>query len=65
MIDLKGSSNLATDVIHLVILAVSVTMLGVGLWMVAPESMFIGIGALGISGIVAARLIGRGRKRVQ
>ncbi len=54
-----------TDVIHFVVLATSTAMLGVGLWMISPQSMFIGIGGLGVCGIVAARWLGGERKRVQ
>lgn len=50
------------DVIHFVMLIVAVSMIGIGLWLIAPAAMWVGVGGLILAGVVAARMFG-GRVR--
>lgn len=43
------------DVIHLAILLSSLASIGVGLWLISPAAMFIGIGGIMLTGVVVAR----------
>ena len=43
------------DTVHFVVLVGSIGMIGVGLWLIAPSAMFVGIGIIGLIGIVSAR----------
>lgn len=43
------------DVIHLAILVSSLASIGVGLWLISPAAMFIGIGGIMLTGVVVAR----------
>jgi hypothetical protein len=44
-----------TDVIHLAILVISLVSIGVGLWLITPAAMFIGLGGILLAGVVVAR----------
>ena len=50
------------DAIHFVMLVIAVLMIGIGLWMIAPAAMWVGVGGLILIGVVAARMFG-GRVR--
>ena len=43
------------DVIHFGILLSSITSIGVGLWLISPAAMFIGIGSILLVGVIVAR----------
>jgi predicted signal transduction protein with EAL and GGDEF domain len=43
------------DVIHFGILLSSVASIGVGLWLISPAAMFIGIGSILLVGVIVAR----------
>ncbi len=43
------------DVIHFGILLSSLTSIGVGLWLISPAAMFIGIGGILLVGVTVAR----------
>jgi len=43
------------DVIHLAILVSSIASIGVGLWLISPAAMFIGIGGIMLTGVAVAR----------
>jgi hypothetical protein len=46
---------MTTDVIHFLILMGSLAMISVGLWLVHPAAMFVGVGAVMLSLLVCAR----------
>ena len=43
------------DVIDLVMVILSVGMIGVGLWLITPSAMFVGVGCLMLGGVWMAR----------
>ena len=50
------------DVIHFVILFTALVMIGVGLWMVHPSAMFVGVGSILMLIVIASRVrVGRRR----
>lgn len=44
-----------TDLIHLGLLIVALSLLGIGLWMVTPAAMYVGLGAILLAIVWMAR----------
>lgn len=53
-----------TDLIHFGVLVVAVGMIGIGLWLIAPAYMWMGIGGLLMTGVVVGRVMSRPPKKV-
>ena len=46
-----------TDAIQAVTITVALSMVGYGLWIINPAAMFIGVGGLLLSSVVAIRIL--------
>jgi len=44
-----------TDLIHLLILLLSLMLIGVGLWLITPAAMFVGVGLILLAIVWSAR----------
>jgi hypothetical protein len=47
---------LINDLIHFAVLLISIAMIGVGLWLVSPSAMFIGVGSILFCGVIGVRI---------
>lgn len=48
-----------TDLFHFVVLVCAIAMIGVGLWLITPAAMWVGVGTLLLAGIISARIMTR------